>query len=163
MVAAPIARPLTLLVPPSRPSKAERRPVGWRWRGDVLERRPEHDEQGAEVQWMVLRYYRDGVRRKTLAFEYGYSERVVQTYLSGRSSWGRAYAAPVLDALRAMGVPTVRWRTGISRAVAEVAATRAAIRNAALLLADDPRPEAKRLVRAARLLTIGPGGGNRGR
>lgn len=155
MVAARAPQPLPLLLPPDPPTGEEDfRSVGWRWRNGMLRRHPADDVHGAEVQWMVLRYFRDGVRRKELAFEYGYSERTVQSYLSGRESWSRAYGAPVRRALAMMGIPIVRWRTTVRRTDAEIAAGRAALVRAAALLANDPRDEARQMVRAAQLLTI---------
>jgi len=168
MVAASIAMParLPLLLPPDKPAAGMTGTFGWRWkagtrtRPPVLERRPQDDVQGAVVQWMVLRYYRDGVLRKELASEYGYSVRRVQEYLSGtkrpnsKAIWWLAYAAPMLRALERIGFPVRERNNQRLRADAQVAAGRAALRTVAHLVADDPRPEARRLVRDVALLTV---------
>lgn len=152
---------LPLLLPPDRPPKGVLRAVGWRWkRGTqctVLERRPEDDAQGAIVQWIVLRYYRDGVLRKDLAQEFGYCERHVQEYLSGTSRrciWRQAYAMPVLRALRRLGVPVDGHANQRKRLEPQLAACRQALINVANLLAGDDRPAARRLRRDIAVLVL---------
>lgn len=162
----PAAPGLPLLLPPDPPSAHVYGTVGWRWKAGttppftVLERRPQDDEHGAVVQWIVLRYHRDGVLRKTLAAEYGYSERQVQAYLSGsdrkshKSHWWTAYAAPVLRALRRLGLPVDERSNQRKRHDAQARAARGALADLAHLLDGDERPEARRLQQDIRLLTV---------
>lgn len=153
---------LPLLLQPDQPPVGVVGTYGWRWKAGtrfaVLERRPQDDEQGAVVQWMVLRYYRDGVLRKTLAAEYGYSERRVQEYLSGKGTsarclWWMAYSAPVLRALARLGYPVTEYCNRRKRLGVQAEACRRALSTLADLVADDPRPLARRLTQDMRLLT----------
>jgi len=161
---APRPAGLPLLLPPDRPPTTARRSFGWRWKDGsprpVLERRPQDDEQGAIVQWIVLRYYRDGAGRGELAREYGYSARHVQTYLTGdrgvahrQSQWHHAYAAPVIRALAGLGFIVDRRHNRRQVREGEIATARAFVQQAAMLLAHDTRPAARELVHAAALLT----------
>lgn len=155
---------LPLLLPPDKPLTQTYRSFGWRYRPGtrfaVLDRRTEDDEQGAVVQWIVLRYYRDGVLRRELAAEYGFSERRVQEYLSGSKGhgglacWWLAYAAPVLRALRRLGFPVDERCNTRKRTDAQVRAARTALAGVADLLAGDARPAARRLRRDIALLTV---------
>jgi hypothetical protein len=168
MVAASKSMPqaLPLLFSPDQPPLGLTRTNGWRWTvrngSDVLVRRPQDDAHGAMVQWIVLRYYRDGVTRGELAREYGYAERTIQGYLSKCSymnHWHLAYAAPVLRALTRAGIPCGGYSHSWKRQASQLAAARAALIAVADLLADDERLAARRLRRDVGLLTIElPGG-----
>lgn len=161
---APQPARLPLLLLPDPPLKQGYRSFGWRWQTGskftVLERREQDDERGAVVQWMVLRYYRDGVLRKELAAELGYSERHVQELLTGKtrpgsySQWYLAYAVPVIRALDRLGFP-VRERAGIHKSVAaRLAAMRATLLNAADVIEDDGQVVARRILADIALLTV---------
>jgi hypothetical protein len=142
---APAAPPL--LAEPHRPRDGELRREGWRRmpyydRGAPckrrrLERRHEDDAFGARVQWAIVRYYLEGMRRSELARELGMSDRTTQALLSG-CAWG-AYGAPILATLARLGIGRNRgeWCSPDGRAAEIIRAQRAVMRRA-LERPDDP-------------------------
>jgi hypothetical protein len=138
---------LPLLAEPHRPREGELRREGWRrmpyydraahCKRRRLERRHEDDAFGALVQWAIVRYYLEGVRRSELAAWLGMAERSTQALLSGRA-WG-GYGLPILASLRRLGIGLKRgdWYSPDGRAAEIIRAQRAVMRRA-LERPDDP-------------------------
>jgi hypothetical protein len=138
---------LPLLAEPQRPREGELRREGWRRMAYYdraahctrrsQERRHEDDAFGARVQWAIVRYYLEGMRRSELARELGMSERTTQELVTGRA-WG-AYGAPILSTLARLGIGRKRgdWRSPDGRAAEIIRAQRAVMRRA-LERPDDP-------------------------
>ena len=105
---------LQLLAEPLKPLKRlqnNQLQYGWRPIGSWEGRRRRvtwirdhaHDDDGAAIQHLICRYALWGVRRSELAAETGYSERQIQTWLSGGSRRG-SYGTAVLQRLAALGI-----------------------------------------------------------
>jgi hypothetical protein len=138
---------LPLLAEPRRPRPDRRASFGWRrmpyydrpahCKRRRLERHHEDDAFGARVQWAIVRYYLEGMRRSELARELGMSERSTQELVTGRA-WG-AYGAPILASLARLGIGRNRgeWCSPSGRAAEIIRAQRAVMRRA-LERPDDP-------------------------
>lgn len=127
---------------------------GWRIVNDKVVRWHADDDWGAVVQQIIVRYAMCGDERGQLAREYAMSERGIQGYLSG-DSW-TLYAAPVIRALQRIGVSATRANRGQRLgAIAKAAALASA--DVVLLLADDPRPLAQRVVSDLRFVALAVG------
>lgn len=132
--------------------------TGYRRVDGAIVRHHGDDPHGAMVQHAIVRYYVHGVGRAQLARETTYSERQVQSWLSGTASL--AYGAPVRRALANLGIGLNRAGSSTAqpsdRRNREIAAALLALLvDAGWLLNRDTRPAAARFMRLARLLTAG--------
>lgn len=150
---AQAVRPL-LICEPSRPPDLPRRGPGvkgWRW-GRITDsdgrrswgwvRDHADDAWGAVVQEIVVQYLVRGTSRGDLARQYPISERPIQAYANG-SSWAN-YSGPVLAILERLGLTmTHKSRQRRYERIAASMLRRSA--DLCRLLADDERPEARRI------------------
>ncbi len=143
-------QPDPIIVNPSR--RGLNRSQGWKSTGvrGGDERQYDHDEHGAVVQMIVLRYTLYGEPRRQLANEYGLSERQIQEYVTGGKHW-RCYTAPVFRALARLGISP--GRINKSKRDRGREAFRTLSGDLLTLLKDDPRPMAREIVSALRLFT----------
>lgn len=159
MIAELATTALPLLLEPDEPPPNAVRWPGWRLGGvssfELFTRAPEDDEQGALVQWAIVRYVTTETSRGTLAREYGMAERGLQGYLSGETWW--PYGRPVLRALERLGIGTGRgrWARSAARPEEIVAASRLVMERAIAVLQGETQTSEEReeLLADLRLLT----------
>lgn len=107
------SRLLTLICEPQRPASRQKR-RGWRWKPFIYDMRGQQtphrdhrgDEGGAAAQHALVRYMLGGETRREIAHSMCYSERVIQSYLSGKAY--PAYTAPIFATFARLGIPTTR-------------------------------------------------------
>lgn len=108
-----------------------------------LYRTPRTDQTGAVAQRIVLRFALLGETRKGLAWRYGYSERQIQSIVSGRA-WGE-YTRPIRDWLEPFGVKFMFMWGGRGQLGGVVAAQADLIRQCEAALAHPERLAAREL------------------
>jgi hypothetical protein len=117
-----VARPAPVLTSPEIPllfEPVDVRPEvsvrGWKRHDDgTIERSPDLDRLGAEIQRVMLRRVLFEERKEPLAAEIGYSWRQVGGMLAGVVH--PEYGQPVIDWLHSVGIRTTKHETRASRA-----------------------------------------------
>ena len=111
------------------------------------------DKMGAVVQQAIIAHRIGGESRRSIALRTSYSEREVQSWLTG-TTWP-AYSAPVLERLAELGIGRHRGnrRRNGGRYQEIISAQAGLLAMVAWLFRYDPRPEVVRLLADARLLT----------
>lgn len=151
------ATPLPLLMEPDRPAQIDHWTVGWRRVKGEIARFHLHDEQGAIVQHVIVRYLVHGIPRQQIASEVCFSERQVQAWIGGRA-WG-AYGGPVRRALASLGISMGKGGVGPSKSGygrnTQVAAACLDLLADVQWHMDDDWPRAREIKELSRLLTAG--------
>ncbi len=112
------------------------------------------DKMGAVVQQAIIAHRIGGESRRSIALRTSYSEREVQSWLTG-TTWP-AYSAPVLERLADLGIGRHRGERrfhGGQRYREIIAAQADLLSRLVWLFRHDPRPEVVRALEDARLLT----------